>query len=482
MQRAFLIPHTYRIGRFLLVLLGFGCFIAVELLLGSGFLLSRPYFLLLPVLPFIFLLISARLELGIVALLFCMMWVRFGLSTGTASKLPISLLFALFWGGLWLVKMALEGDIRFIRSPLNKPVLYFIIILLLSTFWSRFLIDPQVVLWSGFEKVQLGTVGVTIASITIPILCINLIKNNKLVKICYGLAVAGSLFYLPFYTYEVFFAKASADTNEISLATLSRVFNSGGLFPLWMCTLSLAMLFYARNLGKWQRFFIILCLGGWLFRLFVVTLVRISGWLPALMAMLVILFLYSRKLFFFFLLASAILIAINYQTIYDATVVQKEKEGTLSGETSRQNLWNQAFQVSQDHPLLGTGPAGYGNYYMVYFRDLSLSTHNNYLDMLLQYGLIGLGIFLWLCFSLIKELWQSAALQQKGSFEHAFTIGAFAGSIGMMIGMWLGDWVIPFAYNQTISGFNYTAYNWVFSGLALALGQIARKARTKPGE
>ncbi len=35
--------------------------------------------------------------------------------------------------------------------------------------------------------------------------------------------------------------------------------------------------------------------------------------------------------------------------------------------------------------------------------------------------------------------------------------------------MAFGDWLFPFAYTQTIEGFNYAVYNWLFMGVILAL-------------
>ncbi len=456
----------------------------MEIIIGSGIVISRPYLLALPFLPFVvigILLLSARLEYGVVAVLFCMVGVKLGISTGTASKIPISLALAGCWLALLLVKMALERNIRFVRSGINLPALMFLVVVIVSTFWARFLLDPQVIIDGKFLNVQVGTIGVTLISVMLTVLCANLVRQPGIVKLCYRIILAASLFYLPFYLYENILLGGNigklngASSEEVSLQTLSRLVNAGGLFPMWFCALTLGLLLKARDLGKWERVFMIIALLGWLFRLFVVTLVRISGWLPALVAILILLFLYSRKWFFIIMTTAIILGALNYQLIYKATVGEKEKEGTLSGETSRTSLLQQALQVAQDHPVLGTGPAGYANYYLTYFRDLALSTHNNYLDMLLQYGLVGLGMFGWLCFALIKELWKSVRLQTPGSFEYGFTLGAFAGACGMIPGMWLGDWVIPFAYNQTIAGFNYTGYNWLFSGLALALGYIARE-------
>jgi O-antigen ligase len=190
---------------------------------------------------------------------------------------------------------------------------------------------------------------------------------------------------------------------------------------------------------------------------------------------MVIVFLYSRKWFIVICLFAAIIISLNYQFVYDAVVVTKQQEGTLDSTTSRDKLLNQAFKVVQIQPILGTGPAGYANYYMTYYRDLALSTHNNYLDMLLQYGILGFLAFLWLCLNMIRELWEFSKLHLTGSFEKAFTLGVFGGACAMLPAMWLGDWVIPFAYNQTITGFNYTGYSWLFIGLALALGYMAKE-------
>lgn len=450
--------------------------LTAELAVGTEFIMNRPYLLALPFLPLLFLGLSARLDYGVVAILFCMVAIKFGVSTGTASKIPASLVIAGLWIGLQLVKMALDRNIRFVKSGLNLPALVFLAIVLASTFWSRFLIDPQVIINNRFLNVQIGTIAVTAISILLVIMCANLIREARVVRLCYWVLLGASLFYLPFYIFESLTgAGKNLSPDAITLQTLSRVINAGGLFPMWFCCLSLSLLLNAREeLTRWQRFWITLAFVGWLFRLVVLTLVRISGWLPAVIAMLVVLFLYSRKWFFIFMASALLLSALNYGLIYDAIVVSKEKEGTLAGETSRTSLLQQALRVSQDHPLLGTGPAGYANYYMLYFRDLALSTHNNYLDMLLQYGVLGLGAFIWLCFAMIKEVWRASRLQPPGSFERAFAIGCFAGTIGMMPAMWLGDWVIPFAYNQTIAGFNYTALNWLLPGLALGLSYVKR--------
>lgn len=484
-QSKFLSTNTFRLKRWALMGATFVAFVVTELAIGTEIFLDRPYLaglLALPIIVVVGAYFMARLEYGILILLFLMIWFsRTGISTGTGSDLTVSLLFSILLAILWFVRMALDGNIRIVRSAINIPVLAFSSVVILSMLWCRFFLDPQVIIPSTFIRVQAGTVAVTIISALVPILCINLIKRVQLVRICYWLLLSGSLFYVVNYIFE--FTKIGggiatervADQDQITLDSLSRAVNAGGLLPLWICCLTVGLLFNARDLSKWQRFWMYLCLSGWLYRLFVITLVRISGWLPTLIGLLIILFIFSRKWFFILSAVAVLLIVLNWGKVYDATVVQKQNEGTLSGATSRESLWSQAFLVAKNQIILGTGPAGYANYYLTYYRDHALSTHNNYLDMVLQYGATGLIVFCWLCFVMVKELWKAYRLQPARTFEKGFTIGAFAGACGMLPGMILGDWVIPFAYNQTIGGYAYTVYNWLFIGLGLALGCIAQE-------
>jgi hypothetical protein len=482
-QTKFFTPAEFRFKRKIIIAGLILLLMLAEIGVGTEQLIKRPYLLALPFAPLFLMGLSVRREWGIVVLILTMMVLRFGFSTGTASVIPLSLAFSALLVGLWLVKMLLNRDLHFLPSALNLPAIVFLSIVILSMLWSRFFLDPQVIISDKFFNVQLGTIGVTAFSIALTIFCFNVVRDLSIVKFCYWLLVIGSFWYLFWYFIEVMQTQNKDLTGnvteklELNIAYLSRIINAGGLFPMWFCALTVALLLFQHDLSRWQRFFMLLVLGAWLFRLFALTIARISAWLPAVIAILVIVFIYSRKWFFLLAVVALGLIILNYQYIYDTIVVAKQLEGTLDSTTSRDKLWSQAFKVAAINPILGTGPAGYANYYMTYYRDLALSTHNNYLDMLLQYGLLGLGAFIWLGLSIIKELKNFIKLHPAGSFEKAFTIGAFAGAIGLFPAMWLGDWLIPFAYNQTISGFNYTSYSWLFIGLALALGYKAREKR-----
>jgi O-antigen ligase len=160
------------------------------------------------------------------------------------------------------------------------------------------------------------------------------------------------------------------------------------------------------------------------------------------------------------------LAALQFDAVYDAvwgTTVQK-------GDLTRLDIWAQTFDLVSKHPLFGTGPAGYAAYFMSLYRNtgFSLSTHNNYLDVIAQTGVVGSVVFVWLMVTLVVVGWVARARWQTG-FLGGYAQGAFGGLIGLLVAMSQGDWFIPFVYNQTIAGFRYTVHSWIFLGFLASL-------------
>ena len=132
------------------------------------------------------------------------------------------------------------------------------------------------------------------------------------------------------------------------------------------------------------------------------------------------------------------------------------------------------FERTTQVLVLGAGPGGYAAYYMTYFPSEAMATHNNYIDMIAQLGIIGFGFFIWIFVVFVQSglrLWRKLA--HKGTFEEGLGNAALAGTIGCIIIMAFGDWVIPFAYTQTIMGYSYSVYNWLFIGTIFALDKLA---------
>ena len=117
--------------------------------------------------------------------------------------------------------------------------------------------------------------------------------------------------------------------------------------------------------------------------------------------------------------------------------------------------------------VFGMGPAGYAAYNMFYHPIDARSTHNNYFDVLAQTGVVGFVCFVWLLSRFVRVgLSIRKSFAGKRNFEEMFALATLGGCFGVIVGMALGDWVLPFAYNQTISGFDNAQFTWVFSSAA----------------
>ncbi len=68
-----------------------------------------------------------------------------------------------------------------------------------------------------------------------------------------------------------------------------------------------------------------------------------------------------------------------------------------AGETSRPIIWRVAWKLFREHPLVGTGAASYNVLFEKYrpegFLDQPQWAHNDYLNTLSDYGLVGFGLF-----------------------------------------------------------------------------------------
>ena len=240
-----------------------------------------------------------------------------------------------------------------------------------------------------------------------------------------------------------------------------------GLFSMWAAVLTYGLALFHKDLKPWQRGLLLMIVAVLVFRYFIVGRSWVSGWLPMGAALMILTWLRSRKLFVALSFAGLIYLALNFNYYYQNIVVAEEEGGSGTG---RVELWLTNLNHVANHPLFGMGPAGYAIYNMTYHREDARSTHNNYFDILAQTGVIGMTVFLALMLRLAQVGWQSLRRRKgRGDFEEVFAAATLSGLAGVLIGMMLGDWVLPFAYNETIAGFDNAVLTWVLLGGMVAL-------------
>ena len=143
-----------------------------------------------------------------------------------------------------------------------------------------------------------------------------------------------------------------------------------------------------------------------------------------------------------------------------------------------------ALQMFRDHPLLGVGPANYSPRYVAYAQRLGFDTgyaggpyraneqeaHNLYLEALAESGVLG-GLVLFGTFALaLLASWRARArLPRREALLAEGTLVALLVVLTASI----------FLHNA------YPRYPWIFVGLALAAGRLARgvpaETRERPG-
>lgn len=197
-----------------------------------------------------------------------------------------------------------------------------------------------------------------------------------------------------------------------------------------------------------------------------------------------VLFLFSRAaylgtvvgLFLVFLfknkkmLIPLFLAAVFWQAILPEKAIERIQQttdvyGQLEASAARRlSIWEIALDHFEKSPVVGIG---YG-----VFRHLGYDlgdTHNIYLKILVEQGLIGLIIFLILCACFAREGWM---LYQKGDDERSrgLGLGLFVCTIVLLINNVFGD---RFTY------FELSSYFWIVAGLATRLRVLA--AQPQPG-
>jgi hypothetical protein len=429
-----------------------------------GYLVTRPMidpFLILVaiVVPIGAFAVLKRIELGLVAMLLSGVFVRFRLPTGTASEIVISLLLCAGTLGLWLVHMlVVEKRLALKPAPTNFPLLAFVATVFVSLGWGRVYRDVFVHdIGSPFVSAASAVVMALLPAAFL--LVANLVQDVRWLQAMVWLFLAEGLVSLimPLGIGPIPIIYRLVFQNRLIWI------NTHGLFSMWYLSFALALALFNRRLHWSWRMALLVYAAGWVYWGFWQRTSWLSGWVPAFAAAAVVAFMRSKWLF----VVLAAVVVIGAGGYYLRTQFQRESE--VSGFT-RLAAYEVNWRVTGKHLLFGTGPAGYASYYMSYFPTEGMASHNNYIDIIAQTGIIGSFFILWFFGA---QVWGSyklrRRLQNRGDFAESLSVAVLAGTVGCLLAMALGDWLLPFAYTQGIVGFDSAMFNWFFMGSLWAL-------------
>lgn len=122
---------------------------------------------------------------------------------------------------------------------------------------------------------------------------------------------------------------------------------------------------------------------------------------------------------------------------------------------SRAEYWRHSWQIFRDHPLAGVGLGAFPAVYPAYGRssvkgERLEQTHNDYLQLLTDAGLIGALLGLWFLFEIIRRARrQWLQLAHARSHERALVVGGYVAMLGLAVHSFL-DFNLQIAANALV--------------------------------
>jgi O-antigen ligase len=241
----------------------------------------------------------------------------------------------------------------------------------------------------------------------------------------------------------------------------------GSVACVWALALAAAQGAFNRDLGVAWRLALVAMVAAALANAMGPNRAWLAGWLPALAGIGVIAVRARPRAALATALAVAVIVLWQLDRLLGLVAIGDNPYSLAT----RFDAALIVLRIAALRPLIGVGPANYypaTAAYEIRGHPVTFSSHNNYLDILAQTGMIGLLLFLAVFALALRRAWRLAAVAPPG-FQRAFALGALGGLTGTLAAALLGDWVIPFVYNQTLMQLPSSTFAWIFLGAVLAL-------------
>ncbi|MEW5868447.1 MAG: O-antigen ligase family protein [Chloroflexota bacterium] len=389
--------------------------------------------------------------------------VHFEIGTGTESRLNATMLILVFLVGVWVLDMlVIKRQLGLVYSPPLAPLTGLGIIAILSFFIGQLTLVPLANPASLAS--QLGGVALYLFAIAAFVWTYHQVKEiHWLQRATWIFLALGAVYIL----------------GQLKLPLLnyvSRFFHIGSigsLFWVWLVALSFSQALFNSRLGiKWRLANGALAAAALYIGLFP-SRSWASGWMPPLIAVIAILFVALPRLRWL-LLGAAVFVFVQYSQ----SILNYLNSGVESySYSTRIEAWRVLADLIRINPLTGLGPSNYYFYVKLYALRgyyVSFNSHNQYVDLVAQTGLLGLFFFLWFAWRTWRLGWKLIDKAPPG-FARAYVFGALGGLAGTLAAGMLGDWVIPFVYNIGFRGFRASVLGWIFLGGLAALDLILKQ-------
>lgn len=403
--------------------------------------------------------------LGLLAMPVVALIVRQSFGTGTQVQLNSAALLVPVMLGVLLLDLVVRKNSHLVRSRTFLPLGLFLLAALLSLLIGNATWDPFVPRNTNFIWVQLGQWTIFSLSAGAYFLTAQLVREERwLRRLTWTfLILGGGLAILRVLPFDVSLFQ------DIATVGLNRA-------PFWMllAAISGGLLLFDGEQSRGQRIYLLGILVVVLYFSFVIARKSSSTWVGVSAALAVLVWLRWPRFRWVIVVSIVLLLAagILFPAVYNFAGGEADWERTGLG---RVVLIERVVEVSMRNPITGLGLASYRVYAAT--RPLGIwdvpqvSSHNNYVDLFSQVGLVGMAIFTWFVIE-VARLGNDLRGRYSRSFASGYVHSMLATLASALVLMLFADWILPFVYNIGFPGFQASVLVWLFLGGLVALDQM----------
>jgi O-antigen ligase len=414
-----------------------------------------PLLLVLPIAVGAILAIMRWPPLGLVALVVTSLVVP---SPALPGGLNVAVLLLAVLVVLWLVHAILEQrGTRLVSSRPVKPLLGLILVTVVAFGIGQlpwFTVAPQAPL-----DTQLSGLAIFVLSAGAFLLVAHQVRDLRwLAGLTWLFLALGALFIIGWFVPIV---------GSITGRLFQLGATSNSMFWTWLLALAFSQAWLNKKLHRGWRMALVALVVATLYVALVLSRDWKSGWIPPLMAIAAIIGLRSWRAG----LALALLGLVQSRNIFSQAIASDEYS-----YSTRLDALKIMLEMIKTNPITGFGPANYYWYtrlYRIRGYEVEFNSHNQYVDIVAQTGVLGLACVLWFFWEVGRLGWQLRTRVSAG-FAEAYVYGALGGLVGTLVAGIFVDWFLPFVYNIGLDGFRGGVLPWLFLGGLVSLEQITQ--------
>ena len=403
-------------------------------------------------------LLARNPGLGPWAVLVLSFAVRGGVGTGPQSQLHFGFVLVPALAALWVAQDMFRGSFKLTPSPIYGPLVGLSLTAIISFVAGN-------LTWNAFAQTapirsQIGALGIFLVGAAIFFVVANQVKSMRTLNAYVWTLIAMGTF-------------LTATRLVPALGRLDQYYvlsAAGSMLWLWVPVLAIGQALFNNRLSSFWR---LVAAGAGLamlgYAMSGAARDWASGWVPTLAALAVLVWLRWPRLSTGLGVLGVIAALLNFPFVQTFFLSPDNAYSLFTRSAATEIVW----QIALANPLLGVGPANY-YWYTPLFPILgfyvNFNSHNQYVDLMAQVGLLGILFYVWFFLAAARGAWKLRVVPD--GHAQAYVNACLAGIAGTLVAGALGDWVLPFVYNVGIAGFRAAVIPWLFLGGLVVIQQL----------